>query len=120
MSAVWSTEGTGELSTYLRPSQGSLALGNISLNLDTFQLIVGAEPVDLSPQEFDLLLLLAQHHDRVVPRAVISKLLWRDCGGEYARRLNTAIHRLRGKLEGSLPYQISMVRRRGYGLCRKN
>ena len=97
-----------------------IALGNIALNLATYELTIAGRPVYLSRQEFDLLLLLVRHCDRVLPREAISQSLWQRNCDESFLRLNTAVHRLRVKLAGSCPYGIRMVRRRGYGLCRSD
>ena len=103
--------------TRSRPGAAVITAGNVSLNLDTYDLRIDGRQVDLSRQEFDLLLLLLRHRDRVLPREAISQSLWQCNRDEGLLRLNTAVHRLRVKLAGSRPYGIRMVRRRGYGFC---
>lgn len=95
---------------------GLLTLGNLSLNLDNFQVTVAAEPVQTTFQEFELLRFLMRNQDRIIPLDVLTSVLWPENDRKAVRRLNVVIHRLRAKLRSSAPYQLETVRSRGYGL----
>ena len=95
---------------------GRLALGNLCLNLDTFELTVGSEVVTTSYQEFELLRELMQNENRIISHDALTRLLWNDTGKLAVRRLNVLMHRLRTKLAVSAPYRLRTVRSRGYGL----
>ena len=93
-----------------------LVLGNLRIDLDTYQVMVGEWPVRTSAQEFDLLLELARGRDRIVPAEALCEFMWRTTDRQMARRLAVIVCRLRNKLEGSSPYQLRTQRGRGYGL----
>ena len=94
----------------------ALRLGNISLDLATFQVTVGVRPANLTYQEFELLRYMADFRDRVISFEVLSGLLWGTAGPRETRRLNVLVCRLRTKLRNSSPYCLETVRGRGYGL----
>jgi DNA-binding response OmpR family regulator len=93
-----------------------LSLGNLSLNLNTFEVTVGGEVVTVSYQEFELLTELMKNEDRIISHASLTALLWNETGKLPMRRLSVLMHRLRVKLAASKPYRLRTVRSRGYGL----
>jgi DNA-binding response OmpR family regulator len=95
---------------------GLLSLGNLSLNLNTFEVTVGSEVVTTSYQEFELLRELMQNENRIIPHDALTRVLWNETGKPAVRRLNVLMHRLRTKLAVSAPYRLRTVRSRGYGL----
>jgi DNA-binding response OmpR family regulator len=106
----------GDASVRADGEEGELRLGNVSVDLATFQVIVGMRPARLTYQEFELLRYLADLRDRVVSFDVLSSLLWGSTGPRETRRLNVLVCRLRTKLRESFPYKLETVRGRGYGL----
>ncbi len=94
----------------------AVVLGNLSMNLQNYAVIVGQEDVELSYQEFELLLLLTLQPDRILPHEEITLSLWNAAGKLYLRRLAVLVHRVRAKLARSQPYVVKGVRGRGYGL----
>jgi len=100
------------------PSQGVLTLGNLSLNLDNFRVVVGDTVVDLTYSELELLHLFFSQHDRVIPYEELTRGLWSNDERGSIRHLNVLVHRLRNKLVGSDTYVIETVRGRGYGLLK--
>ena len=100
------------------PRQGSISVGNLSMNFDNFRVEVGADPVDLTYLEAEVLKALLLNADRVIPyRELATALTYEGCPPKN-RHLAVLIHRLRTKLTGSEPYAIETVRGRGYGLLR--
>ena len=98
--------------------QGSLTAGNLSMNLDNFRVEIGAEAVELTYLEAEVLRVLLQNADRVVPYRELATTLAYDGGPPKNRHLAVLVHRLRTKLPGLEPYAIETVRGRGYGLLR--
>jgi DNA-binding response OmpR family regulator len=91
-------------------------LGNLSIDAEAFEVLVGQRRVDLTYCEFQLLSALAKNRDRTVPYDVLCEALWSSGGPKQRRRLNVTICRLRAKLAGAFPYRVETVRNRGYGL----
>ncbi|MGE0060011.1 MAG: winged helix-turn-helix domain-containing protein [Dehalococcoidia bacterium] len=101
----------------LTEAQGPvLVLGNLVLNLDTYEATIDGWPVELSYNEFELVGVLATERNRVLPYELIVQRLWKDSDHGSVRHLHVVVHRLRSKLANLRPYEIRTVRGRGYGL----
>ena len=93
------------------------------VQVDTLRrlVILHGEPVDMTTTEFDILVYLLQHRDRVVSsRELVSHLRHYDVDERDARVfLRTHMHRLRHKLQKtpSDPEIISIVRASGYRIA---
>lgn len=92
-----------------------VSLGNLQLDLETFKVSVGPEPVRLTYQEFEVLRLLVESRDKVVTFEALTAAMWAASGQKETRRLNVLVCRLRRKLLPSAPYSLETVRGRGYG-----
>ncbi len=97
----------------------TLMVGNLAIHLDTFEVTVDGEVVDLSYNDFDLLSALISEKDRIVSRDEILRKMSKEPEADSDRNLSVAVHRLRRKLSGLQPYEIRTVRGRGYGLVAK-
>jgi DNA-binding response OmpR family regulator len=93
-------------------------LGNISLNLGNYGASVNGQSIDLTFKEWELLLLLLSRPDQVITYAELTEALWGRQEHVRTKTLNVLVYRLRAKLKGAEPYQISTVRGRGYGLIK--
>ncbi len=93
-----------------------ISVGNLSLNMDTFEALIDGWPVELSYNEFELLCILAAEPDRVLAYDAIVNRLWPNTGHGSIRHLHVIVHRVRQKLTALKPYEIRTVRGRGYGL----
>ena len=93
-----------------------LSLGNLEVDSSLFRLRIANRPVELSYYEFELMRILSDQPDRVLPYDALTGGLWNATGRNETRRLQVLVHRLRAKLVGSHPYGIETVRGRGYGL----
>lgn len=94
----------------------SLRIGERVVDLDR-RAVMGPEgTIPLAPREADLLRLLARHRGRTLPRRELMARLWGP--GVSAGALDTAVHRLRKKVESepSRPRWIVAVRGRGFRL----
>jgi DNA-binding response OmpR family regulator len=85
----------------------------IELNIEKKRLIVDGEREDLTPIEFQLLLILMKNPGRIFGREQILSNIWRDVN-VTDRTVDVHITRLRKKL-GS--YGNYLVTRKGYGYC---
>jgi DNA-binding response OmpR family regulator len=91
-------------------------------NLEVFpglRVRIAKRPVVLSFHEHELMRVLTDQPDRILPYEALTNLLWGASGRSQTRRLQVLVHRLRGKLAGSQPYSLETVRGRGYGLVRQ-
>jgi DNA-binding winged helix-turn-helix (wHTH) protein len=81
-------------------------------------LLRGGDPVSLSPKAFDLLRLLAEHHERAFSKAELHQHLWPDTfvsDGSLTILIAEIRHVLQDDAER--PRFIRTVRRFGYGFC---
>jgi len=100
-------------------SDGSvLGVGDISLDKERHEVIIGGEPVQLPLKEFQLLALLMENAGIVVTRQTLIDRVW---GYDYVgdtKTLDVHIKRLRAKVEPSpdTPERIVTIRGLGYKL----
>ncbi len=83
------------------PETESLELGPLTVHLQLRTVLVEGSPVELTPKEFDLLVLLLSHPERVYTRDELLDAVW---GMEYAagtRTVDIHMQRLRKKLGDS-------------------
>jgi two-component system alkaline phosphatase synthesis response regulator PhoP len=99
--------------------QAEVSLGNLTVNFDNFGVYVDDVTVNLSVKEFEVLRVLLQHPNKVLPYSVLLELLWGGPDSRNRRHLSVLMHRLRQKLAGSHPFAIRTIRSRGYGLIRE-
>jgi DNA-binding response OmpR family regulator len=88
-------------------------VGALEINLATYQVQIGAEPVDFAYMEYELLKFLATHPGRVFSREALLNRVW---GYDYyggARTVDVHVRRVRAKL-GSEHGRIQTVRSVGY------
>lgn len=95
----------------------SISLGGIVIDLDTMDVTVDGEAVELTTREFDILVTLAKNPGRVFSREMLLNLLWDYNALVDARIVDTHIKNLRRKLGGDY---IETVRGRGYRFGRKD
>jgi DNA-binding response OmpR family regulator len=88
-------------------------VGSLEINLATYQVQIGSEPVDFAYMEYELLKFLATHPGRVFSREALLNRVW---GYDYyggARTVDVHVRRVRAKL-GSEHGRIQTVRSVGY------
>ncbi|WP_078910478.1 response regulator transcription factor [Streptomyces sp. NRRL S-87] len=94
------------------PVQEILRHGRLRIDVGSREVTVDGAPVTLTRKEFDLLCLLAQHPDAVVPRRQLLQQVW---GDSWSRRtVDTHVSSVRGKLGD--PGWIVTVRGVGFRL----
>ena len=82
--------------------QGEAPIFRMSdLSVDIPRRIVkrGDVTVHLTPKEFELLSLLARHHDRVLTHRAILKIIWGPNAVEHPEHLWTLVAQVRKKIE---------------------
>jgi two-component system alkaline phosphatase synthesis response regulator PhoP len=95
--------------------------GKLHLDPVAYEANLDGQPLELTPKEFALLLLLTQHPGRVFSRAYLLDEIWGYEAAAYDRTVDTHVYRLRQKLgpESELGQRIVAVRGIGYKLERE-
>ena len=96
-------------------SGATLTLGALEVDTAAHLVRVGGEPVELTPTEYKLLLLLAERRGRVQDRAHLLESVWEAAPDIQTRTVDMHVQRLRAKL-GSAGEMIETVRGFGYRL----
>lgn len=97
-------------------TEGSIEVGDVSVDPDRHEVVIRGEPVSLPLKEFELLTLLLDNAGRVLPRDTLIDRIW---GLDYVgdtKTLDVHIKRLRSKVEEdpSNPTRIVTIRGLGY------
>lgn len=98
-----------------------LYVGDLTINLDTAEVLRGTESLNLTPTEYRLLIFLARHAGQALSRGQILEGVWQDTAAiESERTVNVHIRRLREKVEikPSKPEMILTVPGIGYRLVK--
>lgn len=95
--------------------QIEFCIGDFVIDLLRRQVSVKGEKVELSNQEFDLLILFAQNPERVLTEAQISERMWKS-DRDFHSGISKPVNRLRQKIEPDTgePKYIRSVRGVGY------
>jgi DNA-binding response OmpR family regulator len=107
-------EATAEPELEARPT--TMTFGDLTLDLGRGEVRRAAEPVQLKPKEYDLLVFLARNRGMVLSRDLILQRVW---GWDYigaSRTVDVHVRWLREKIETdpSKPQRIVTVRGMGY------
>ena len=79
-----------------------LRYGELEIDLEKHKVTIGAERINLSPKEFELLSLLAANPGKPYDRSKLLNLVWGYDFDGYEHTVNSHINRLRGKIEPDL------------------
>ncbi len=90
-----------------------LRIGEITVNRSAHSVQVGGQPVDLTPTEYRLLILLAERRGRVQARSNLLQAVWDAAPDIQTRTVDMHVQRLRTKL-GPAGDAIETVRGFGY------
>ena len=92
-----------------------LVYDNLTINLDSYELLVKGEKIDTPPKELELLFHLASYPNRVFTRNQLLDEVW---GFDYfgdSRTVDVHVKRLREKIEGVSPkWELNTVWGVGY------
>jgi two-component system KDP operon response regulator KdpE len=78
---------------------GLLRAGDLTIDYDRRRVVRGDSEIRLTPKEFELLSLLARHHDRVLTHRAVLKAVWGPNAVEQPEHLWTLVAQLRKKIE---------------------
>jgi DNA-binding response OmpR family regulator len=76
-----------------------ISFGNLQVDLDKSKVMIDGGRIELSPMEFDLLVLLISNPGKSFSRKRLLKLVWGYDFEGYEHTVNSHINRLRGKIE---------------------
>lgn len=79
-----------------------LSFEDLSIDIEKRKVIVRGNKVELSPKEFELLVLMASHPGKSYSRADLLKLIWGYDFEGYEHTVNSHINRLRAKIEADM------------------
>lgn len=99
-----------------RRETNEVSLGNLTVNFNNFGVYVDGEVVELSVKQFEVLRVMLDHPDQILPYSTFADALWDAFDKRRLRNLNVLVYRLRQKLAASYPFAIKTIRSRGYGL----
>lgn len=99
-----------------------IVVGDLSLDLDKFEVKIKDEVVDLTLREFEVLKYLANQPGQVITREVLLEKVW---GYEYygdIRTVDVTVRRIRGKIEklNNAPKILATKRGVGYYIRTQN
>ncbi len=92
-----------------------IVVGDLSLDLDKFEVKVKGEVVDLTLREFEVLKYLANQPGQVITREVLLEKVW---GYEYygdIRTVDVTVRRIREKIEKDTSAPKILITKRGVG-----
>ena len=95
--------------------EGELAVGTLKMNFNSYEAFLGAEKLELTPKEYELLKLFLTNLGRAFSREQLLDKVW---GYEYAgdtRTVDVHVRHLRAKLEGSAAVAEAIETVRGVG-----
>jgi DNA-binding response OmpR family regulator len=76
-----------------------ISVNDLSIETSKRKVTLKGERIDLTPKEFDLLLLLASHPGKTYTREQLLNILWGYQYNGYEHTVNSHINRLRSKIE---------------------
>ena len=92
-----------------------IKIGDLTIDLDKFEVKVKDEVIDLTLREFEVLKFLAQQPGQVVTREVLLEKVW---GYEYygdIRTVDVTVRRIREKIEKDTSAPKILITKRGVG-----
>ena len=96
-------------------STAVLQFGEMKVDVDKRKVTIQDKRIELSPKEFELLVLLASHPGRSYNRQRILNLVWGYDFNGYEHTVNSHINRLRGKIEPDINKPIYILTTWGVG-----
>lgn len=80
-------------------NNADISVNDLSIEASKRKVTLKGERIDLTPKEFDLLLLLASHPGKTYTREQLLNILWGYQYNGYEHTVNSHINRLRSKIE---------------------
>ncbi len=98
-----------------KADENKIKVGELSLDLDKFEVKVGGEVIDLTLREFEVLKYLASQPGQVITREILLEKVW---GYEYygdIRTVDVTVRRIREKIEKDTSNPQILITKRGVG-----
>ena len=92
-----------------------LQFDDLSIDIEKRKVIVRENKVELSPKEFELLVLMASNPGKSYSRSDLLKLIWGYDFDGYEHTVNSHINRLRAKIEADMNNPIYIMTTWGVG-----
>lgn len=89
------TEGSGA-------GRSGLRFKDLSIDVEKRRVVLGGQRIDLSPKEFELLVLMASNPGRNYSRSELLNMIWGYNFEGYEHTVNSHINRLRAKIESDM------------------
>ena len=99
------------------PKTEQLTFGDLIIDLDRREVLVGGESLRLKPKEFDLLVFLARHPGMALSRDLLLERVWGWDYGGGSRTVDVHVRWLREKVETDPANPERIVTVRGVGYC---
>jgi len=80
----------------------NLKFDDLHIDIERRKVVIGEKKVDLSPKEFDLLVLMASNPGKSYNRSRLLSLIWGYDFEGYEHTVNSHINRLRAKIEPNM------------------
>ncbi|HEX3729624.1 MAG TPA: response regulator transcription factor [Opitutaceae bacterium] len=94
------------------PESTRIAVGDVSVDLTTREVLCGGRKVELQPREFSLLAFLLRHAGRPVTKTMILEHVWDYSFDPQTNVVDVLVHRLRNKID---PEKTRLETVRGVG-----
>jgi DNA-binding response OmpR family regulator len=82
-----------------KPAENILRIGNLVIEQNKRKVLQDGNRIELTPKEYDLLILLAMHPGKSYSREDLLNLIWGYEFSGYEHTVNSHINRLRSKIE---------------------
>lgn len=92
-----------------------MSFTDLSINVEMRKVLVLGKKVELSPKEFDLLVLLASHPGRSYSRSELLDVVWGYNFSGYEHTVNSHMNRLRAKIEPDMSHPLYLLTTSGIG-----
>ena len=102
------------LGSQVMESSGTVRVGDLSIDPETYQVRLRGRPLDLTYKEFQLLFFLAQRPGRVYSRQQLLQEVWGYDFFGGTRTVDVHVRRLRSKLGAEHEAMIATIRNVGY------
>jgi two-component system, OmpR family, KDP operon response regulator KdpE len=78
---------------------GRINRGSLVIDFDRRRVVVGTKEVRLTPKEFELVVYLARHPNRVIPHQAILMAIWGEHAVDHPEQLWALVTKVRRKIE---------------------
>jgi DNA-binding response OmpR family regulator len=92
-----------------------MSFTDLSINVEMRKVLVLGKKVELSPKEFDLIVLLASHPGRSYSRSELLDVVWGYNFSGYEHTVNSHMNRLRAKIEPDMSHPLYLLTTWGIG-----